>query len=239
MKKKLFNPGLTLLIALMMVFITTSSFGQDKKEKRDVSGFSEISVSISADVYISQGDKEELIIEGDEDALEEIETEVRGNELKIKYDGPFHFKSIEKVKVYVTAKEIEEINVSGSADLIAKTKISSREMDINVSGSGKIEIGDLETDEIEATISGSGNIFIGGSKAVSELDISISGSGDLDSENIEIKEAEINVSGSGGCKVHVTEELEVAISGSGKVYYKGSPMVNADISGSGKVKSMN
>lgn len=238
MKKKPTSYLMTWFLAVCFIFATTSLQAQNKKEERQVSGFSEISISVSADVYLSQGDEEKLVLEGDEDALEEIETEVRGDELKIKYKGTFHFGNIDKVKIYLTAKDISEINIAGSAKLEAKTKITASNLDFAVSGSGKIRIKDLETNEINASISGSGDIVLGGSKKAEELDISISGSGDLDSEELEIGSAEISVSGSGGCKVFVTEELDVSISGSGRVYYKGSPVVNAKVSGSGKVKTM-
>jgi len=238
MKKKLFATVLSFVFILSFV-LSAAGQSDNKKEEREVSGFSEISISIAANVYLSQGDEEKLVLEGDEDALEKIETEVHGNTLKIKHDGMFNFGSIKKVNVYLTAKQIDEISIAGSADLEARTKISSDEMDLNVSGSGQIEIGDLETGEIDASISGSGEIKLAGLKSVRELELSISGSGDLEAENLEIEEAEIAVSGSGSAKVHVSKDLEVDISGSGKVYYKGSPVVNADISGSGKVRTLN
>lgn len=225
-------------IFVVSLSVTATAGSSDKKEERKVSGFTEISISIAADVYLSQGDEEKLVLEGDEDALEKIETEVKGNTLRIKHEGTFHSGNIKKVKVYLTARDIEEISIAGSADLQAQTKISSENIELNVSGSGKIEIKELETDQIDASISGSGKINLAGTKTVSSLDLSISGSGDLDAEKLEVQEAEITVSGSGSATVYVTEDLEVDISGSGRVYYKGSPVIDADISGSGKVKTI-
>ena len=238
----------TKVLTLIMPFLFTviagfagnmnNSQSDDKKEVRNVSNFSEISISVAGDVELSQGNEYKVVLEGDEDMLEKIETEVKGEELKIKYKSRINFGwNTDKVKIYITTKKVEEISVAGSATIKAQTKIKASEMEFNVSGSGKIYVDNLEASTIEANISGSGNISIGGEETAKSLDVSISGSGDLNAENI--KKGEIDISGSGRCKVHIKDSLEADISGSGRVYYKGSPLINAQISGSGKVRSMN
>ena len=210
--------------------------GDDKKESREVSAFSKISMSVSGELYLTQGDEYRLMIEGDEDDLENIETVVQGDRLKIKYDKPFGFNwNADKVKIYVTTKEVEELAVSGSGNIIAETPISTEDVHFNVSGSGEIGIDDLEAAKIDASISGSGDIRLAGGNSGGSLDISISGSGELHASDLMIRRAVISISGSGSCEVHVTENLEVDVSGSGKVRYDGNPVIDADISGSGKV----
>jgi len=73
------------LIFLILCFalISTGSFAQ--KQKRQVDGFDEISLGVSADLYLRQGNQTNLELEGDSDDLEDIITEVKGNTLVIKY----------------------------------------------------------------------------------------------------------------------------------------------------------
>ena len=210
--------------------------GDDKKENREVSAFSKISMSVSGNLYLTQGNEYKLVIEGDEDDLEDIETTVKGDMLRIKYDKPFGFNwNAGKVKIYVTTKEVKELTVSGSGNIMAGTPISTDDVQFSVSGSGEIEIDELEVSNIDAAISGSGDIRLGGRNSAESLDISISGSGKLHASDLKLRRSKISISGSGSCDVHVTEDLEVDVSGSGKVHYVGNPVIDADISGSGKV----
>lgn len=210
--------------------------GDDKKENREVSAFSKISMSVSGNLYLTQGNEYKLVIEGDEDDLEDIETTVKGDVLRIKYDKPFGFNwNAGKVKIYVTTKEVDELTVSGSGNIVAETPISTEDVQFSVSGSGEIEIDDLEAQKINSSISGSGDIRLAGRNSAESLNISISGSGELHASDLMLRRAQIAISGSGSCDVHVTEDLQVDVSGSGKVRYGGNPVVDADISGSGKV----
>jgi hypothetical protein len=238
MKKKLLVliTGIILAAGLQYTSIAAAISGDDKKENREVSPFSKIAMSVAGDLYLTQGDEYKLVIEGDEDVLDDIETEVRGGRLKIKYDKIFNLNwNNKKVKIYVTMKEVEELSVSGSGDIIAESAISAEDIEFTVSGSGEIEIDDLSVSSIEASISGSGDIRLGGNKTADDLEMSISGSGELHASDLGVREAEISISGSGSCSVYVAEDLEVDVSGSGKVRYKGNPRIDANISGSGKV----
>jgi len=209
----------------------------DKKVTREVGSFSEIELSVAANLYLKQGNEHSLVLEGDEEDLEDIETIVRGETLKIKHKKPFHFGSSNRITIYVTMKEIDELSLGGSGKIEAETAIRADELDLNVSGSGDINIGELEASSVEATISGSGDIRLGGKEQVRNLDCSISGSGELHAADLKVARAELALSGSGSCKVNVRDDLQVDISGSGKVRYKGEPRVNASISGSGRVES--
>ncbi len=225
--------------SIVLVFFASSinTYGvSEKKETRKVASFSELGLSISADVYISQGNKTELIIEGDENTIEHIETEVSGGKLKITYDTRNTWK-YKKVKIYISSPTWEGIYVAGSGNITNQTAIEGKEMDIAVSGSGDITIDDLKATTIGIRISGSGDISLKGHNKTESLGIGISGSGDVDASGILTDAVKVRISGSGGAKVYAETDLEVSISGSGSVYYKGSALIDAHISGSGKVKN--
>jgi len=224
-------------MSLMLVHAGNNAFSQDKKEKRDVPAFSEVSLSIAADLHLKQGSGHSLVLEGDEDVLEDIVTEVRGSELKIKLNRPFNFRNMGRLTIYVTMEQVEELSVSGSGQIEAETPIQTSELSLNLSGSGDINIGELQANELDASISGSGDIRLAGKSNLDEMELDITGSGDFHGEDLQADEADIDISGSGTCRIHAVNELEVSITGSGKVRYKGNPKVNASISGSGSVSS--
>ena len=234
---------ITLLIAGLLVSFGlsanpyASSRSDDKKVTREVSPFTEISLSVAADLYFTQGDEFKLVLEGDDDELEKIETTVQGDVLKIKHNKPFSFGRTKRIKVYVTMKDVEGLTVSGSGKIEAQTAIRAEDLDLSLSGSGDIIIDNLEATHVEAGISGSGDIRLAGNTTLNSLECDITGSGDIDTEGLKAAKANIDISGSGSCRVHVTGKLDADITGSGKVRYRGNPLVNADISGSGRVES--
>jgi len=239
MKKQILTlPLLFLLMTLISFSGETSIFsGKDKKEERKVADFSEISISIAANVELRQGDECKVVLEGDEDILENTKIKVRGDELIIKSNKALNFGWNDEIKIYITTKNIEKISIAGSATINSKTKINAEKIKFQVSGSGKINIPELETTHIEGSISGSGRINIAGTKPSKRLDLSISGSGKFNSEKLQIEEADIKISGSGKGIVNITEYLKAGVSGSGRVSYYGKPRVNTNVSGSGKIGS--
>ena len=229
-------------IALLVAFSIgglNSFAATEKKENRKVSSFSSLSLSISADVYIKQGSKTEVIIEGDANTLENIETVVSQGNLKIKYESRWSsWSKNKKVKVYVTSPDWEGVSVSGSGNVVSESAIEGDDFNMAVSGSGNIKINDLSANDLEARISGSGNINVAGSKKANSLEISISGSGDFDGIGLAIDKVEVRISGSGGAKVYAESELNASVSGSGDIYYKGNALIDAKVSGSGKVRNV-
>ncbi|MBU8892026.1 MAG: DUF2807 domain-containing protein [Bacteroidales bacterium] len=227
------------IIGFMSISAHGNSLQDVKKENRNVADFTEIGLSISADLYLSQGAVNEVIIEADEDVLAKIVTEVRGDELQIKFEKWYNYKGTRKINVYVTVKDIKKLIISGSGDIIAKTAIKSESLGLIISGSGSLLINDLDIKNINVVISGSGDIRVDGKSQGNELDVTVTGSGDFDSHGLEFRNADLVITGSGSIKAFVTEELDANITGSGRISYKGNPIIDANITGSGKIRSDN
>jgi hypothetical protein len=210
--------------------------GETIKETRDVSSFSSISLTMAADVYLTQGPVQKVEIEGDKNAIAEIETKVEGGKLKIETKD-FHGNT-GKITLYITVPEINGLSVSGSGDIKSQSPVKTDELDMNVSGSGSIKLTELNAREVSATITGSGNIDIASGQAQNEIEVVITGSGSYSGEGFGVNEADITITGSGSARVWAVKELQTNITGSGNVDYKGNPQVNANSTGSGKTNSM-
>jgi Putative auto-transporter adhesin, head GIN domain len=207
-----------------------------EKETRDVKDFTKVSFGVAGNLYINIGPEFKVVLEGEKRDLEDIITEVSGGRLVIKKDN-WRFNFTEKVTVYITMPELKGLGVSGSGKAEIKDAVKAEELNLSVSGSGKIFTGDLTVSKLDCSISGSGDIVPGGNGNAGRADISISGSGNYEGESFKIGAAEIHISGSGNCSCYVTESLRASVSGSGNVTYGGSPKVDAHVSGSGKVRS--
>jgi len=221
-------------IFIMLAMVV--SVAAQKKETRKVDNFTGISFGVAGDLILTQGQEYSVVIEGDADYLEEIETFERNGSLVIRKDN-WMFGTNKKVTVYVTMPEVESLNVSGSGHLVAEGAVKAEEIELNVSGSGRLSLENLTAEEVDCSISGSGNIYLDGTGA-KECGLSISGSGRFDGNEFEIGEMTVSISGSGSCKCFVVKDLEARVSGSGDIYYNGSPRIDARVSGSGKVRKL-
>lgn len=208
-----------------------------KEEVREVSPFSKIALRISAKVHLEQGDKQSVRIEADSATLEEIITEIKDRTLNIRYPNTNIFKRWDpgKIEIFITVPEVDGLNVSGSGDIISG-EINTRILDLLVSGSGNIKIEQLSAEHVTASVSGSGNIFIEEGGVAEELKARISGSGNIDARGFEAKNIDAQISGSGNCSVISNGAIKARISGSGNVNYSGNPSIDSSVSGSGKVK---
>lgn len=225
-------------VLLLVIGLSISFAGYTQTEKFNLDSFSEISLGISGDLYITQGSTQSVEIKGDRDDIEELIVEVRGSRLVVKREGSWSsWKNSGKITIYVTIPEVEGISVSGSGSVIGKSKIKSDDLEISVSGSGDIEL-DLDlSGELDLSISGSGECYLKG-KAYS-VDLHISGSGEVEAEDLVVERVDARISGSGSAEITVNESIEARISGSGTILYAGNPSkVNSHSSGSGKVRKM-
>lgn len=236
--KKIFTLA-ALSFAIVSCVGNTAPSGKTIQQERDLANFNSIALAISADVYLTQGNGFSFIIEGDEDYLQEVKTEVRGNTLAIRTSNRVSFRWDDvKVKIYITMPEVEALSISGSGDIIAKTPITSDFLTLGVTGSGDISIPKLSLNQLKASISGSGDLGLAGKTVASSADISVTGSGDVHIKGIVFDSVDISVSGSGDAFVEVSKNLRARVSGSGSIVYSGNPIVDTRVSGSGTIRGL-
>jgi hypothetical protein len=204
-------------------------------EDRQVSSFRGVASSGPFDVYIKLGNKESLRLEGDEETLKDVVTKIEKDILLIHMKKNTTRSFGRKIKVYITAKNLDNLTVSGSGNMKVDEKIKADEFAATVSGSGNLEMS-LECSSLAATISGSGRINTSGSADKSH--IAISGSGNFDGKELTTDRADIKVSGSGNASIHAEDSLNAVLSGSGNVRYSGNAKVNLIKSGSGSVSKI-
>ncbi len=229
--KKLLSSAFALLL-----FVSAATAQDAYKETRNVTGFDEVSFCLAGEVYISLGQGYKVVLEGDKDYIDEVETKVSGGELVIKRDSWVNFNN-QKVIVHITMPALNGIDVSGSGKVMVNDPLTSDKFEADISGSGKIYLKEVSIGDAECDISGSGSFFAEGEGSMSSLEVDISGSGTYKGESTKIGTFEASISGSGNCDCYVTDMLKASISGSGSVWYSGNPKIDASISGSGKVRT--
>jgi hypothetical protein len=199
--------------------------------KKNVDNFSKFDLQIDAEVNITQGATNNVVITAQNNIAEAIHAVVSSGKLKIYTDK--NLVTAEPIIINVMMSSVEEIEISGSGIIRSKGVINAPELDLEVSGSGKIFFHTV-SNKIETDISGSGEVHLKGSSIDSELNIS--GSGKLEAFDFATQTSKIDISGSGNADVTVSQNLTANISGSGNVNYKGNPAkVKSDVNGSGTI----
>lgn len=254
--------GLVLIVSVSILgcvgtvpaFGVVRGSGRLTEEERPVSGLTGVELATFGDLSIQVGDKEELRIEAEHNLMRYIETERRNGTLVIKTRNGVSLRNRRPVRYFLTVKELESIEISGSGDVNA-VDLEARRFDVTITGSGNLEMGDLDTDTLqvrlsgsgdmdmddlraealEAEITGSGKLDIAGGQ-IKKQEVTVTGSGDYRARGLESAEAEVRLTGSGTATMRVENDLRVTITGSGDLHYIGDPSVDSKVTGSGDIR---
>ncbi len=230
---KNFTFTLLFILSVCLSYTTTA-----QKRTIDFSPFQEISFGIPGKLYLRQG-PQSVEIDCDDDIYEKIKFRISGNKLIIESNSSWGWNNIQKsdVTLYVSMENIEEINLSGSGEVIGEGEFETGDLSISISGSGNMNL-NASANYITTTISGSGRINLEGN--AEKMKARISGSGNVKADNFIVDIVDASISGSGDVYITAKEEITAHISGSGNVYYNGDPKrKDAHASGSGKIRKMN
>jgi hypothetical protein len=233
---------LLIVLALCTSLNAQKTVNDPNAQVRSVSGYHGVSVSGSIELFLTQGNEESVVVSADDTNIrDKVITEVDNGILRIylerKNKMRIDWPNKNKIRAYVSVKDIDYLSSSGSGKLHIEGNIKADKLKVDISGSGNVE-GAVTTKEFSLGISGSADADLSGTAEKSEFHIS--GSGNIRSYDFSTEYCNASISGSGNVKVTVTKELSAHISGSGSVFIKGDGLIrDYSASGSGKFKRVN
>jgi hypothetical protein len=185
--------------------------GVMKVEKRSVPAFTSVSISGAYDVLIVAQKEQSLEIEGDDNLLSLIKTEVKDGVLDIGNEQGLTTRG--KLQVRISTPKLDGISTSGDSDIII-TGVKSDAFKIDTSGAGSLQVsGETKT-----------------------LVAQLSGAGDINAKDLHAESVNLTSSGAANADVYASEELRVNATGAGNVNYYGDPkVVNQESSGVGTI----
>ncbi|MCB2210465.1 DUF2807 domain-containing protein [bacterium] len=193
-------------------------------------------------VFLAQGDACDLKIEGSEEQLERVKVDVEGDTLVIRFTtegadwiGSSWMKGEGAVRYYVTAPEIEGIDLAGAGDLRADT-LKGERLTLKHGGAGKLELVEIDYQSLDASLSGLGEIRVAG--VVQSQKVDLSGAGSYEAVNLQSQDAEVVLSGAGAAQVWAEATLNAILTGAGSIKYKGNPTLTQSKSGIGEIKAI-
>lgn len=190
--------------------------------------FNKIKVSTGLDLYLTQGSKNKVTVEADENLHDIIITEVNDGVLKI-----YSEKNIWQAKarkVFVTVKDLEALTATSGSDVYAKETIKVNDIKISSTSGADIRI-NIDANTVETSSTSGSDINIYGtannhiSKATSGASISAYG--------LKSKNATVSVSSGADINIYASESINARASSGGDIDFKGQPKEVSKKSSSG------
>ena len=158
-------------------------------ETRALSDVRAVSLASVGDVEVLIGDDQSIVLEGEDNLIPFITTDVTDGVLIIDVRDETWLDQTRTMHFQVTVGRLELAEISGA---------------------GTISIGDPGNDRVELSIPGAGTISAAG--AVDLLTASISGTGTVDAARLIADDAIVQVSGAGNTTVWALDTLAVTLS---------------------------
>ena len=203
-------------------------------ESRPVSGIDRVSLTCSGDVILTQGDRESLTVETDDNLMQYITTGVSDGTLTLVTKVGVS-PTPTRLKFTLTVVDLDGLTATGSGD-IHVARFDTDRLEIKTTGSGGIQIETLAAQEIEVRVTGSGDVELAGQ--VDDQVVTLTGSGKYRAGELRSSTATVKTTGSGSATTWVTESLDARISGSGSIEHYGNPRTTVSDTGSGRVKQL-
>ena len=197
--------------------------------------FTGIEVGGAFKVVLKQTGDHKVMIEADQDVIEMVRTEVKGDVLHIDMKHDWSWDNHGDIFVYIDFNRLDLLNVSGAADIKADGSIKADDLEIRVSGAGDMNL-DVNAELLDVTVSGAGEVKISGS--TEKQTIKLSGAGHYRAQDLKSQYTKAKATGAGSVVVHASDELDAYASGAGSVKYYGDPKkTTINSSGAGNVRS--
>ncbi len=206
--------------------------GKVVKETRVVSSFDGIDVSGAFNVYLKQGDHEEVVIEADENLQPAIRAEVHGSTLVIDTKKPISHPA--SLNVFITFKDLKKAEISGAVNIITESKVSFSDFTLHTSGASDVRM-ELSAQKLDLNSSGASKLRLSGT--ATDVSADLSGACDIFGFDLVCDNFTVDLSGAGKAQIHVNKKINAEISGAGNIRYKGNPsVINQSVSGAGSIR---
>ena len=185
--------------------------GNRQREERQVASFTSIDTNGAFDITVVSQKQLALEIEGDDNVLPMIATDVSGNVLHIRNRSSYSVS--QPIKITISVPNLEAVTSNGA---------------------GRFRITDMKNDRFELDINGAPAIEASGETKF--LKIKANGAGNIDTHRLRATRADVDSNGVSQIDLYAREQLDVVVSGPSNVTYEGDPVVNKTINGPGTIQ---
>jgi Putative auto-transporter adhesin, head GIN domain len=210
------------------------SAGEGERRSYAPGAFDTVVISGTATVRFTQGQTDEVTVEGDESVQRSVGLSTDGSRLMVSTSGSWKFWANRRIQLNVTARELKGVHISGSASFHVPQRLKSDQLSVSISGAGTVAFDQLQVDSLKFSVSGSGDGTAAGQART--VSVAVSGRGKFDGEHLESESAKVAISGIADVALWAQRELSVGVGGFGNVDYWGNPQVRRAVSGRADIR---
>jgi hypothetical protein len=219
---------LIMIFALVAVMVARVSFygevlegkGERIEQSRNTEYFDQIEASGNLRLNLWQDQNNEVVVTASENLLENIITEVRGNELRVYTRGRIRG---DEIIVDVAVPDLKRLKANAGINVTGQSSISSPELELEVNAGSTLSLQVFVNRLILRAIAGSDVTLAG---EASQVEISGSTGSEVNAYGLMAGDVSVRASTGTQIKVNATDNLSVRASTGSSVHYEGNPSMN-------------
>ena len=220
-----------IIIACSILLLATTVFSQkDKETKIEGSGnvitkdvtiqpFDQLEANGVFNVVLTQGNKESLKIEAEDNLQALFEIKNEGSKLMVDMKKDSHFNSKKKMTVYITFKNLKSIDLKMVGNVSSEGNLNFSDLSLANKSVGSVDLA-LNAQKLDINNKSVGNLRLSG-KAENAI-IRSNSVGAIKASDLLVQTMDIDNDGVGSAEVNAVKELKVKDSFLGKVKNAGS-----------------
>ena len=220
-----------IIIACSILLLATTVFSQkDKETKIEGSGnvitkdvtiqpFDQLEANGVFNVVLTQGNKESLKIEAEDNLQALFEIKNEGSKLMVDMKKNSHFNSKKKMTVYITFKNLKSMDLKMVGNVSSEGNLNFSDLSLANKSVGSVDLA-LNAQKLDINNKSVGNLRLSG-KAENAI-IRSNSVGAIKASDLLVQTMDIDNDGVGSAEVNAVKELKVKDSFLGKVKNAGS-----------------
>ncbi len=226
--------SLTVLFALTLLFCVVqagNTYAGDNTRSFSFKNFNAIDIGAGMHITVTQSDTYSIEATGDQDDLDDLKVEKKGDKLQIGFKSSsfFSFKHHHTVKFEIKMPLLTGIELSGGARGNVKMDAGVKNFTAELNGGAYME-GTINCGKTSVEVSGGSRINLNGKG--SKLKIDGSGGSKCNLKDFEVTDASIELSGGSKATIKMNGKLDADLSGGSHIYYLGKvELGSTDFSG--------
>lgn len=202
-----------------------------------VTDFDRVQVEGPFEVVLVTGKAPSAIATGDSQAaLDRVSVDVQGRTLRVRANasawGGYPGKGAGTARVALSTHDLRAVTVAG-AGLLDVDRVRAMRFDAALSGTGRLGIGSVESDNLVVGLLGSGTIALAGKAKM--LRATVQGAGNLEAEGLVVEDLDLSAATAGIAAVTARRTAKITSHGAGELRISGKPACTVSQRGPGPV----
>ncbi|SFB74941.1 Putative auto-transporter adhesin, head GIN domain [Flexibacter flexilis DSM 6793] len=200
------------------------STGHTKQISREVADFQRIVIDDNIDLYVTADTAVSLRLEGGENLLPSIKTDVNNGTLYIANHNKCNWVRTykRKLKVFLHVKNLYEITQKGFGNIMFTNQLKTDNFTLNIYGVSEVDA-NINAQNFYTDINSLGTLRLSGQSNYAKF--SLDKTPKLHTENFVVKSAYVHQGAETNITINCSDKLEGQILSTGNIFYKHNPVL--------------